>query len=133
MCLLKTILSKSNCNDPEFRGKYRRSKKIKRHNGKDETPEDKEVQDNHNKKLFTKYLLELQTLVVISINFLGTWVKKFKGWCVHIETFGAGALLIGLIKFLESDYFDKFLDAVKGFMGFIDKIGEFLEPGGQLV
>ena len=100
---------------------------------KDETPEDKEARQSQ-QKLFTKLSTGVQDMGKNLGEFLGNMGEKARGGAfMALKAFGAGALLIGLIKFLESDYFDKFLDAVKGFMGFIDKIGEFLGPGGQLI
>ena len=107
--------------------------KLLRAKQKEETPEDKEARQQQQKS-FTKITSGIQDMGKNLGDFLGNMGEKAKGGAfMALKAFGAGALLIGLIKFLESDYFDKFLDAVKGFMGFIDAIGEFLGPGGQLV
>ena len=117
----------------EAKGNTEEVKRLKDIMDRGETPEDKEARQAQ-QKTFTKISSTIENFGGNFNTFLSNMGEKAKGGAfMALKAFGAGALLIGLIKFLESDYFDKFLDAVKGFMGFIDAIGEFLGPGGQLV
>ena len=99
----------------------------------EETPQDKETRQE-NQKVFTKISGGIEKLGGNFSEFIGNMGQKAKGGAfMALKAFGAGALLVGLIKFLESDYFDSFLEGVKGFMGFLDGVAEFLGPGGALV
>ena len=130
--IAKTSFYRNRIAEAEAEGRVEDAKLL-RAKIKDETPEDKEARQQQ-QKLFTKLSGGIQDMGKNLGDFLGNMGQKARGGAfMALKAFGAGALLIGLIKFLESDYFDKFLDAVKGFMGFIDKIGEFLGPGGQLI
>ena len=117
----------------EAKGNTEEVKRLKDIMDRGETPEDKEARQAQ-QKVFTKISSTIENFGGNFNTFISNMGEKARGGAfMALKAFGAGALLIGLIKFLESDYFDKFLDAVKGFMGFIDAIGEFLGPGGQLV
>ena len=117
----------------EAKGNTEEVKRLKDIMERGETPEDKEARQAQ-QKVFTKISSTIENFGGNFNTFISNMGEKARGGAfMALKAFGAGALLIGLIKFLESDYFDKFLDAVKGFMGFIDAIGEFLGPGGQLV
>ena len=100
---------------------------------KDETAEQKEARLIEQKG-FTKLKDGIVNLGKSFDGFFKSFKDKAKeGGLKALKGFAIGLALIGFLKFLQSDMFDKLLNGIKSLFGFIDDMVDFLGPTGTII